>query len=138
MEWFAEDIERGQRVLTFVTLAFVVALVWFGRKKLSVSVPITLLILFLAAIVIPSAIPARPTTQRNACIYNLRMIQEAKSTWARAHVAPSDYVLTEADLISANSVVHHRPECPLGGTYIIGSLGQSPKCSLAANGHLAE
>lgn len=138
MEWLAEDIQRGHKVLTFVALAFVVALIWFGRKKLSVSVPIALVLLFLAAIAIPSVIPARPTAQRNACIHNLRMIQDAKATWTRTHEAPSDYVLTAADLIGTSSVFRRWPECPRGGIYTIGLKGHSPVCSLAPKGHVLE
>jgi len=43
-----------------------------------VVVPAAGLFLLFAAVAIPSAIPARTAALRNACVFNLRSIQDAK------------------------------------------------------------
>ena len=102
MEWLSEDIDRGQTVLTCIALVITATLIWLGRKKLVIAIPCALIFLLLAAIAIPSFIPARPMAHRNACINNLRQIRDAKIEWARVnHKLPTN-VPTEADLYGTN------------------------------------
>src|SRR6266481_3006798 len=79
---YFHEIGEAERFLAFVTLVVVGVGVWLGRRRLSVTIPIALVVLILAAMTIPSAIPARPYAQRNACINNLKMIQRVKTLWA--------------------------------------------------------
>jgi len=106
-----------------------------------VAVPVALAFLLLAAIAIPSAIPARLTAQRNACIYNLRTIQSAKIEWAREHNKLAGDIPTDADICGTNGIagiLRHRLTCPGGGIYTMGAVGQSPTCSLSNKGHRLE
>ena len=141
MEWFVDDPHRGQVALTVIALVIAVVGIWFGRKKLLVTIPVVLLFLLLAAIAIPSAIPARSASQRMACLFNLRAIQDAKTEWAKANKKLVTDVPTEADLYGTNATggfLRHRPECPRGGIYTIGSVGQNPTCTFSNRGHLLQ
>src|SRR5687768_9814248 len=112
MEWFVEEPRRGQIALSFIALTLTLVIIWFGRRKLSVSVPGALMFLLLAAIAIPGAIPARPTAQRNGCIHNLRVIQTAKTQWAEENNKAGGVTPSENDLYGTNGtngILRQRP-----------------------------
>jgi len=89
----------------------------------------------LAAIAIPNFVKARATSQENACINNLRMIDGAKQEWALENHKTATDTPTPEDLLPY--VMNHRfPKCPAGGHYTIGSLGEKPTCSIS--GHQLE
>src|ERR1044072_4553384 len=128
MEWFVDDPHRGQIALTVIFLVIAAFGIWFGRKKLLVTIPALLVFLLIAAITVPSTIPARPIAQRNACIYNLRAIQDAQTEWARANSNLAPASPAEGDVFGTNGVggiLRYRPECPRGGIYTIGSVSQN-------------
>jgi hypothetical protein len=75
----------------------------------------------------PSAITA-------TCLHNLRQIGEAKAEWARASSkAPGD-TPAWSDLVGTNRHLRVLPECPGGGTYTIGTVGEDARCTIA--GHM--
>lgn len=101
----------------------------------------------LAAIAIPSFMKARTTSQKNACINNLRQIESAKDQWAVEHGG------TNGQLIDANATVwtnlvglasgyiKTNPACPASGSalakglqtraaadYTVGTIGTLPIC----------
>jgi hypothetical protein len=90
-------------------------------------------------IAIPSPIgPSRssPEWKGNECVNNLRQIEGAKNEWALENGKTNGIVCTESDLkpylkLDAKG---NFLKCPLSGIYIIGKIGESPKCSLAKNG----
>jgi len=138
MEWFVDDPRRGQIALTVRVLLVAGVGIWLGRRHLRLALPVSFLFLLWAALTIPSAIPARPAAQRAACIYNLRTIQDAKIQWAREHNKLPRDIPTEADLYGTNGIrgiLRQRPECPRGGVYTIGAVGQNPTCTLSNKGH---
>jgi hypothetical protein len=70
--------------------------------------------------------------QRNACINNLRQIDAAKTEWALEKRKPKDTPITEDDIkpylkLDANGSL---PQCPAGGKYTIGKVGEKPTCSI--------
>lgn len=76
--------------------------------------------------------------QRNAkdCIKNLRLIEAAKKDWVLAHNGKAGDGVTEQDLIpyiKLDSECFVFPQCPSGGTYMIGKVGEPPTCSLGTN-----
>jgi prepilin-type N-terminal cleavage/methylation domain-containing protein len=94
----------------------------------------------LAAIAIPNFVRARQTSQTNACINNMRIIDAAKQQWAletgqQTSVTPSSSNIVPY-LGRAGSVM---PNCPLGGTgYNINALTAVPTCiNFATNTHNA-
>ena len=87
----------------------------------------------LAAIALPNFIKARAVSQANACINNLRKIDDAASQFAiENHKSTGDHVSLNLDLkpyikVNANNKL---PACPAGGTYGIENIGDVPSCSL--------
>jgi len=96
----------------------------------------------LAAIAIPNFIKARTTSQKNACINNLRQVDGAIQQWALENKKAASAVVIYSDIKDylKNSVI-----CPSGGTtfadsYTLVDVSTKPTCSStggkAANGHL--
>ena len=88
----------------------------------------------LAAIAIPNFVKARATSQANACINNLRRIDDAAQQWALEKGKTTGYTVSyPSDLTpyiklnSAGSI----PPCPASGTYNDTSVGATPTCSLS-------
>jgi hypothetical protein len=81
----------------------------------------------LAAIAIPNFVKARATSQNNLCINNLRQIDGAKQQWALENHKTSSDTPTKADLLP---YLRRWPVCPQGGTYNIGSMVETPTCSI--------
>jgi len=82
----------------------------------------------LAAIAIPSFVKARNTSQQNACINNLRMIDSGKEQGAMA------FRLSNGSPIAVASVNEYikgntTPTCPGGGTYTYQNIGTNPTCN---------
>ena len=98
----------------------------------------------LAAIAIPNLVRARSTSQQNACINNLRLIDAAKQQWALERGQPSGAVPT----LDANATTGLQPYlgrgisgsipyCPLDsgktGAYNIGAVSNKPTCKLGTD-----
>lgn len=85
----------------------------------------------LAAIAVPSFIKARTTTQKNACINNLRQISGAKDQYAleKNGVIPT----AVADLVGATLYIKSTPTCPMSGTYSVGDATTEPACTVAGH-----
>jgi hypothetical protein len=84
----------------------------------------------LAAIAIPNFVKARATSQQNACINNLRIIDAAKQQWALENNKKSDAVPTQADLLPFIGRNGRFPVCPQGGIYTINAVSEPPTCSI--------
>jgi prepilin-type N-terminal cleavage/methylation domain-containing protein len=90
----------------------------------------------LAAIAIPNFVKARQSSQRNACIANLKQIEGAKATWALETKQTSTVTPTAAQLYGATNYIRDEPLCPGGGTYAINAVDSKPTCSRTADGHV--
>jgi prepilin-type N-terminal cleavage/methylation domain-containing protein len=83
----------------------------------------------LAAIAIPNFSRARSTTQKNACISNLRQIDGAKQMWATEFRKVDSDVPSDSDVagyLKGNAL----PLCPSGGTYSVRSVAENPTCDV--------
>ena len=81
----------------------------------------------LAAIAIPSFMKARTTSQKNACINNLRQIEAAKEQWALENKkSTGDSIITTAVDVYMKST----PVCPAGGGYTYDIVGTDASCSI--------
>lgn len=89
----------------------------------------------LAAIAIPNFVKARQSSQRNACIANLKQIEGAKATWALETKQTSAATPNTTDLYGSTNYIRDEPLCPGGGTYAINRVDAKPTCSLTADGH---
>ncbi len=84
----------------------------------------------LAAIAIPNFVKARQTSQTNACINNLRIIDAAKQQWAleKGQISTATPGSTDIEPYMGRSGTV-MPNCPLGGNgYTIGALSVVPIC----------
>ena len=84
----------------------------------------------LAAIAIPSFVNARTTSQKNACINNLRQVSGAKDQYALEHNGTAPTAIG-TDLVS--TYIAKNPACPAAGTYTIGALGTDPSCTVSGH-----
>jgi prepilin-type N-terminal cleavage/methylation domain-containing protein len=86
----------------------------------------------LAAIAIPNFVRARQTSQTNACINNLRIIDAAKQQWGLEKGQVTTATPLSSDIVPylgrSGTVM---PAEPLGGTYDINALSVTPDCSIA-------
>ena len=85
----------------------------------------------LAAIAIPNFVRARQTSQTNACINNLRIIDAAKQQWGLEKGQTTSASPASSDIVpymgrSGNVM----PNCPLGtaSAYSINALSVVPAC----------
>jgi competence protein ComGC len=83
----------------------------------------------LSAIAIPNFVKARETSQKNACLNNLRMLDAAKHQWALEKNKRQTDTPTMADL-TPYFAQQSRPTCSQGGTYTLGRVDQAPTCSV--------
>jgi hypothetical protein len=86
-----------------------------------------------AAIAIPNFVKARATSQKNACINNLRLFDAAKQQWALENKKQSTDTPAMSDLrpYLGRGVKGEMPVCPAGGAYTLGSVGEKPTCSIS-------
>ena len=85
----------------------------------------------LAAIAIPNFVKARLSSQRNACMANLKQMDGAKATWALEQKKVSTDTPADADLFGATVYIRDKPECPAGGAYTLGQVDARVLCSLS-------
>src|SRR6266550_5611519 len=92
----------------------------------------------LAAIAIPNFIRARTTSQKNACINNLRQIDGAIQQWALENKkdAAATVAFTDISPYLKNSVI-----CPSGGTafsdsYTLATVADKPICKKVGAPHV--
>ena len=89
----------------------------------------------LAAIAIPNFVRARTTSQKNACINNLRQLDGAVQQWALENQKQGSDTVTTANITPylKSSIM---PIEPAGGGYTLVDVQTTPTCSLSASlGH---
>ena len=102
----------------------------------------------LAAIAIPNFVRARTTSQQNACINNLRLIDGAKQQWAleQRQQATAAISSTAAELqpYLGHGSGGELPSCPADGTQTwsasyqthVGDVSTKPQCSIVPATHV--
>jgi prepilin-type N-terminal cleavage/methylation domain-containing protein len=91
----------------------------------------------LAAIAIPNFVRARSTSQKNACINNLRQIDGAKQQWALENRQKSSATPGQSavQVYLGRGTAGIWPQEPTGGSYTIAAVSTPPTCSASALGH---
>lgn len=97
----------------------------------------------LAAIAIPNFVRARVTSQMNACINNLRLIDSSKQQWAVEKGAQNTSTPVDSDLqpYLGRSAAGELPYCPadpsqgFDTSYSIASIGVKPTCLIIPSTH---
>ena len=98
----------------------------------------------LAAIAIPNFIRARTTSQQNACINNLRLIDSSKQQWALEQRKQSTDTPQSTDLqpYLGRGSAGELPSCPVDTTYTFttsyapNNVASKPTCSLVSSTHI--
>lgn len=94
------------------------------------------IIALLAAIAIPNFVKARASSQKAACIANLKQINGAKATWALEQKKNNTDSPADTDLYGNTAYIRVAPSCPGNGTYTVSSVQNVPSCSLGTtDGH---
>jgi prepilin-type N-terminal cleavage/methylation domain-containing protein len=85
----------------------------------------------LAAIAIPNFVKARESSQRNACITNLKQIEGAKSNWCLEAKRNITDTPTPAEIYGPTNYIRSEPLCPGGGgPYTLNQVDTDPTCTL--------
>jgi prepilin-type N-terminal cleavage/methylation domain-containing protein len=100
----------------------------------------------LAAIAIPNFVRARTTSQQNACINNLRLIDAAKQQWALEQHQNSSSTPAGSDLqpYLGHGSAGELPACPADAANAwtssysagVGNVATKPTCSIMATTHV--
>jgi prepilin-type N-terminal cleavage/methylation domain-containing protein len=100
----------------------------------------------LAAIAIPNFVKARTTSQQNACINNLRLIDAAKQQWAleQRQQSTSSPNSSGSDLqpYLGRGLTGELPSCPVDPangfttSYTVNEVGISPQCKILTATHV--
>jgi prepilin-type N-terminal cleavage/methylation domain-containing protein len=98
----------------------------------------------LAAIAIPNFVKARTTSQQNACINNLRLIDSSKQQWALEQRQQSSATPAGTDLQpylgrGANGELPACPVDPQNGfatSYTPGNISIKPVCLIVSSTHI--
>jgi prepilin-type N-terminal cleavage/methylation domain-containing protein len=81
----------------------------------------------LAAIAIPSFVRARATSQKNACINNLRQLDGAKDQYAIEAGLSTGGACASGDV---TPYLKKYPICPAKGSYLPAVIGTDPTCNV--------
>jgi prepilin-type N-terminal cleavage/methylation domain-containing protein len=90
---------------------------------------VVLIIGLLAAIAIPNFIKARKTTQMNACIDNMRVIEGAVE---QAKMAGDNEIDYPDDLVGTDKYIKVEPKCPIDDSSYNLDADDRPVCDNAA------
>ena len=92
----------------------------------------------LAAIAIPNFVRARETSQKNACINNLRQIDGAVQQWALENKANTNAPVGFADV---DDYLRNEVTCPndsanaFGSSYTLSTVNVKPVCQIRPDTH---
>jgi prepilin-type N-terminal cleavage/methylation domain-containing protein len=83
----------------------------------------------LAAIAIPNFVKARASSQRNACIANMKQIEGAKATWALEQKKNNTDTPPATELFGSTNYIRVAPVCPSGtGPYVMSQVDTPQVC----------
>ncbi len=100
-------------------------------KKSIIAIGVVMLMVVVAAAMLPAFIRARTTPAEIGCINNLRLIDSAKQQWALEQRKKASDTPTWEDIrpYIGRGSNGELPVCHHGGTYTIGPVGKPPTCS---------
>ena len=83
----------------------------------------------LAAIAIPNFIKARESSQKSACVANMKQIEGAKAAWALEQRKVNADIPNTTDLFGATAYIRVAPTCPsANGPYVMTAVSTLTAC----------
>lgn len=99
--------------------------------RLRVILALVALIIAVAAVLLSDIVKQRTGASVNPCIANLKQIDAAKEIWASENQVTNLTVeVRTSDLYGRTKYIYDVPSCPSNDTYIIGTLGEKPRCTV--------
>ena len=92
----------------------------------------------LAAIAVPNYVKARETSQKNACIANLRQIDTAITAWALEDRKPTGAAVDTSEIFGSDKFIRGTAVCPANGIYKYGKIGDVPQVECDQSGHVLQ
>src|SRR6185369_5057959 len=79
--------------------------------------------------ILPFLLKERGGDPAPPCCNHLKGIDSAKAFWAMDQRRTTDDIPTDSDLFGHGRPLAEKPVCPQGGKYIIGKVGEKPRCT---------
>lgn len=89
----------------------------------------------LSAIAIPNFVKSRDAARRNACIKNLKTIDEAKHLWGIENAKNESALPGDADLVGMDKYIKAKPICPATGTCAYLTIGDQATCTIEGHSY---
>ncbi len=105
-----------------------------GGFTLAEMMFVMLILGMIAAISVPAMLKYRGTAEVKLCISNLRVLDNAKNSWAFERRRSPDAIPTPND-IRVYLQFQQMPVCPANGDYRLRRLSRKPTCTLYPLGH---
>jgi len=96
---------------------------------------VTAVVALLASIAIPNFVKSREAARRNACIKNLKTIDEAKHLWGIENAKTETATAGRSDLIGTDKYIKKMPVCPSNGSYTFKTLSETALCSVEGHSY---
>lgn len=107
-----------------------------NRAFTLVEIMIVILIIgIILAVAVPQFIRAREGSHQKVCIANMRELEYAKEMFASDNKLGNGAPVTLNDLWPDYMHGIAFPNCPGGGVYTVGAVGETPTCSLSAGAY---
>lgn len=103
-----------------------------ATKNQTLAVIVFVIGIALVSVGLRAFVLARNTPASSACVNNLCQIDGAKQQWQLETQSPTNAIVTWNDIRSylGHVVIDGGiPKCPKGGTYILGKVGEKPRCT---------
>ena len=96
---------------------------------------VTAIVALLASIAILNFVRSREAARRNACIKNLKTIDEAKHLWGIENAKNETSTAGRSDLIGTDKYIKQMPVCPSNGSYSFKNLTETALCSVEGHSY---
>ena len=103
-----------------------------SSKRSFFAVVVTCILVVAVASFVPAYLRARSTPSAAPCVVNLMQIAGAKASWALDNRKSTNDMPVWDDI---KPFLKPGMSCPQRGTYILGRVGEPPRCSLGGPSH---